>query len=73
MRPNTHGMSVGLPIPLTMSANPVQNRGVVATADPPGNFRIRDVRAFDEGAVISLLARPGYVPTAVLAFQRSDG
>jgi hypothetical protein len=73
MRPNPHGMGVGLPIPLTMSADPVNDRCVVATANPPGNLRIRDVRAFDEGAIISLLARPGYVPTAVLALQRSNG
>jgi hypothetical protein len=46
---------------------------MVAPANPPGNLRIRDVRAFDEGAIISLLTRLRNVPTAVLALQRSNG
>jgi hypothetical protein len=73
MRPDPHGMSVGLSIPLTMSADPVNDCCMVSTAYPPGNLRIRNVRAFNEGAVISLLSRFGDVPTAVLALQRSDG
>jgi hypothetical protein len=67
MRPNPHGMGVGLPIPFAMSADPVNDCCMVATANPPGNLGIRNVRAFDEGAVISLLARLRNVPTAVLA------
>jgi hypothetical protein len=46
---------------------------MVATANPSRNLRIRDVRAFDEGAVISLLAWLRNVPTAVLALERSNG
>jgi hypothetical protein len=73
MLPNPNGVSVCLSVPFAMNADPVQNGRMVTPSDAPGNLRIRDVRAFDEGAVISLLARPRYVPTAVLALQRSDG